>query len=147
MSSEHSVVVNLESKIWYRFGKVVYVGLFLLGTGISLLISLYVIPNNNIDYNRSTIKCDNGKLFTIGNKAQFTSSGTFNDSDANSICGNTDSDGNLIVSQKYSVTLVNYPTDYRFLRIIVSFLIGTFIIGVILEIVRRVSLYILVGKY
>ncbi len=65
--ASHKALKYFEDKAWYRFLKVVYIVVFIVGILFTIGISMSSVPKRNIDSNLSTIKCDSGKVYSLNN--------------------------------------------------------------------------------
>ncbi len=55
---------DLEKKAWYRALKVIYIIIIIIAVIITGIISWSSKPETNLDGNKSSIACDNGKSYT-----------------------------------------------------------------------------------
>lgn len=143
---------NLENKRWYRFLKVVYVFFFVLSIGYVLIIASINKPYTYVDSDKSSIICNNGNGYYAGENSIYIDSdgslSSYNDEYARKLCYHGTIYGassKVPISTNYEVKVV-HTTEGSWGSAISAFLIGTGIVIVIFEIIKRVFLYIVMGK-
>lgn len=146
---------KLSQKWWYRLLKVAYVGGYIAALLLIILISTDAWPNTYTDTYNSLIKCKNGNTYAAGvNGISITSDGGFilpsEEVDARKLCEYdiiNDYLGTYATppSKNYEIQTVSTNTG-SWREVIKIFAIGVVISVLILEVARRVFLYILTGR-
>lgn len=156
MSSEDTSHNNLqlEKRLWYRFVKVVYILVYLLFLLLVVFLGYSDKPYTYIDSDKSLIVCSNTKAYPAGkNSIYIDSDGSlsdYNDEDARKLCEydiiKDYSDKYETPSYKNYEVKVVHSTRGSWESVLTTFLIGIAIVYTIFEIIKRVFLYIVVGK-
>jgi ribosomal protein L37E len=90
---------NPEDKAWFRFFKVAYIVGYVLSILLVVGISISTIPKEKIDDALSTIKCNNGKTYSLSRNNLYTS---------NSILDYSEDKNARILCQYDTVNYYNY---------------------------------------
>lgn len=142
-----------EQKAWYRLLKVLYIILFILSILIAGVVSIAAIPKKYLDTNLSTIKCDNGKVYSISKNNIFAlSSGltSYEDKNARILCQYDTLDyynprySNQKINLNYAFSPSYVNPDYS--SWLAFSLIGFAATWLFLKLIRIGVLYITVGK-
>lgn len=153
-------VKNLNSKVWYRFLKVIYV-LFFLPFFISSIYSGYGFTKPHFDNEESYILCDNGqKLRAKSLTSSYIS--ISHDKTYKRICAIQESSVGETLSEeeflaRYSeiknqdissnYKLVSVFTKRNWFKAIGTSVLLTFVIYFFFELTRRIFYYILLGSF
>ncbi len=151
---------HLESKIWYRLIKVVYIVLLVLSFFIVVVIaySYHPISSTYTDGTKTLIVCDNGK--SVRNKYRYiTNYNDISDKDdieLKSICKFGESDttalehqkkGELPMTKNYRMDFYQTTNNYgSWIEVLIILVMGIPIVYTIFEVIKRVFLYIAIGK-
>lgn len=144
---------ELKYKVWYRILKVIYVGLYAILLLLVISISYASKPYLSIDYKRSMLMCDNHDIYVLGDTYLFPNdSGNLDylteQNMARSICAHGIAArynfGNAPTYKNYSIS-IQHKTEGSWRSVVENVLISSVIISIIMEVIRRVALYILVG--
>lgn len=143
-------ISELNSKVWYRFLKVIYVLLFILGLFYALIGGFFVVSPTFVN-EKSYIKCNDGREFTL-NELGISLPGPYvpyqgyEDIVIKQNCGSTQWEKNNGYYVKKNYTLMPSLTRDWFTTIGLSvfYVIVTIII---FQLIKRVFYYIILGSF
>ncbi len=144
--------LHLEKKLWYRFVKVIYFVFFFLFVLFVVMLASSERPYVNVDSNKSLITCNNGKIYSAGkNSIYLDSDGSLSDYNEENVRKLCEYDILNDYLDKYKrPENVNYKLNVGYYgsweEVIKILVIGEIIVFLVFEIIKRVFLYIAVGK-
>ena len=163
---EKNTIAYLNTKIWYRFLKIIYVFIFISASvyALRMVIDEYS-PYETLDYNKSLIICNNGDIYTF-KKAYGDGSDetlkrlclTAEETRRRELCRRNPDSGlitpkEFLKFKKCKEISLNYKTKSIYKTIggwhlvFGYFILAMLIICVALEIIKRVFYYLVFGKF
>ena len=152
---------KLEKKIWYRFIKVIYVTSYILAFLLVALLSYPQKPYTYADPNKSLIECANGRTYSEAQAG--VSLYSLNSTDGSLLESAAREDQKIRKLCEYNIvsdylnqyetpqfnnytTEIKYSTSGSWESVIYWLIGGAIVVFIIFEIIRRVFLYVAVGK-
>lgn len=143
--------LHFENKAWFRLIKVLYIVLSLMTSFFLVAITFDYMPRKQIDKDLTTIKCDNGKTYSL-DKNNISVSGAalygFEDAHAKILCKYDTIDFiNLryagFIEKNYTLKPVYISPNYDnwFFISIIAFVIA----WLVLKFIKIIGLYIIMG--
>src|SRR3989344_3044610 len=138
---------TLEKKAWYRLIKVVYFIIYSMAILLVVLIASGYKPYTYIDNDKSLIICNNNKIYSAGkNNIYINLDGTlfdYSDFQTKKLCSQ---DPDFIPDKKNYTLRLEHTTRGSWTSVIEVFLIETGVVIIIFELIKRIFLYITIGK-
>lgn len=150
MNNEHTSVKYLDTKVWFRALKVIYIFCYFTAFSLILLLGYSMKPYKSIDTDKSVIRCTNGKIFRAGKNGVLIIDGnppylySADDEKARKSCASNTS---FLPDEKNYSLDVKYETINSWSSVFSFILIAIPIVIVIFEIIKRVFLYVTIGKF
>jgi hypothetical protein len=132
---------NLETKIWFRAVKVLYIFLYLLALLLVIISALNNRPRTTIYKNKYKIVCKNNNIYYSDEIKDISEYGI--------LCKY----GRMPQGQLIDVPKDNFVQIYEkdiilyWTPVIKTFLIGLFVIWIIFRIIKVIFTYVLIGKW
>ena len=143
-----------ESRMWFRLSKVVYFLIFIAALLFVVVLAYSQLPTSHtyIDSTKTRFICNNGQSY--GNKKIFVTKesdlSSYEDTALRLKCEYGDSDQNKkreIPNKNYTIKFFETTNSYGgWDAVLATLLIGLPIVIIVFEIIKRLFLYITIGK-